>query len=196
MATIPIWNPVALEKARAFELAKKLSELLARYYPFLLPKMKKIIDRLQAVRLRTGGRQLRAWGRDFWIKPEETSSIKLLVDALYWGPKIVELPIESFRDNQALIQGIIATDGRGGFWMEEPPEEKNKPILVTFPNIRKRSATKRELALLCLMDHPEWSDAQIAEHVGCNRGTLYRFKKYVAAREALESGKDKYQGNG
>jgi hypothetical protein len=196
MATLSLWNPVALEKARAFELAKKLSELLARYYPHLVPQMKKIIDRLLPVRLSHGGRQLRAWGRDFKLKPEETSCIKLLVEAHYQGTKIVELPIESFRENQALIQGTIATDGRGGFWLEEPPEEKNKPILVIFPDIRKKSATKRELALICLMNHPEWSDAQVAEHVGCNRGTLYRCKKYVAAREALESGKGKYQRNG
>ena len=193
MATLSLWNPAALEKARAFELAKKLSELLARYYPFLLPEMKKIVNRLLSVRLSTGGRQLRAWGRDFWIKPEETSSIKLLVDALYLGPKVVELPIESFRDNQALIQGAIKTDGRGGFWLEEPEDEKNKPVLLNFPNLQEKAPTKRELALVCLMNHPEWTDTQVAEHTGCNRGTLYRCKKYAAAREALESGKGKYQ---
>ncbi len=46
-----------------------------------------------------------------------------------------------------------------------------------------------ELALAVLVSHPEWSDTAIAKHVGCGRTSLYRWPRYVAAREALESGR-------
>jgi hypothetical protein len=195
MDTLSMWNQTALEKARAFDLAKKLSELLARHYPYLGRHIKRIVERLLPVRLSHGGRQLRAWGRDFRIKPEETMCIKRLVKALYQGTKVVELPIESFRDNQALILGTIATDGRGGFWMEEPEEEKMKPVLVILPEIKKKLRLKCELALACLMKHPEWTDAQIADHIGCSRTAMYRWQRYNAAREMLQNGRNKYQSD-
>jgi hypothetical protein len=196
MAIIPIWNPVALEKARAFELAKKLSEILARYYPHLLPELQRVVDQLLPVRLSHGGRLLRAWGRSYYIKPEESSSIKLLVDAYYRKTKVIELPIESFRENAAFTDGIIATDNRGGFWLEETEEEKHKPILVMFPDQeRSEPIGKQAMALAILAEHPDWSDAKIAERVGCSRTSLYEMDKFVAARAMLRQGRKRFKSN-
>ena len=49
--------------------------------------------------------------------------------------------------------------------------------------------SKEALALGVLADHPEWSDTHIAKKAGCNRTTLYTFKKFMAAREILREGK-------
>ena len=49
--------------------------------------------------------------------------------------------------------------------------------------------SKEALALAVLADHPDWSDTQIAKKAGCNRTTLYTFKKFMAAREILREGK-------
>jgi hypothetical protein len=49
-----------------------------------------------------------------------------------------------------------------------------------------------EKALALLVKHPDWSDAKIAETVGVRRTTLYKptWRKYQAAREALQAGRD------
>lgn len=46
-----------------------------------------------------------------------------------------------------------------------------------------------ERALALLLKHPEWSQQAMAEAVGVNRTTLYRFERYQAARGALQGGK-------
>lgn len=46
-------------------------------------------------------------------------------------------------------------------------------------------------ALATLVQHPEWSDKDIADHVGCSRASLYRWTKYRAAREALKAGRQR-----
>ncbi len=48
---------------------------------------------------------------------------------------------------------------------------------------------KEARALALLMDHPEWTDAEIARNVPCNRTSIYRFGKYMEARELLEKGR-------
>ena len=50
--------------------------------------------------------------------------------------------------------------------------------------------SKEALALAVLADHPDWSDTEIAKKAGCNRTTLYTFKKFMAAREILREGKN------
>jgi hypothetical protein len=50
-------------------------------------------------------------------------------------------------------------------------------------------ADKEALALAVLAKHPDWSDADIAKQAGCSRTSLYRWPKYVQAREILEQGK-------
>lgn len=62
---------------------------------------------------------------------------------------------------------------------EDPPKQSSKPD----------SLSQEEKALAALVAHPEWTDTAIAEHAGCGRTSLYRWPRYVAAREALETGR-------
>jgi hypothetical protein len=57
---------------------------------------------------------------------------------------------------------------------------------------RPDSLSKEAKALAALVAHPEWSDAKIAKHVDCARTTLYRWPKFVAAREALKTSKSRF----
>ena len=43
--------------------------------------------------------------------------------------------------------------------------------------------------MAALAYHPEWSDEQIAKAAGCNRASLYRMKKFIAAKGLLKDGK-------
>jgi hypothetical protein len=40
-----------------------------------------------------------------------------------------------------------------------------------------------------LVKHPDWSQVEMAKAVGVNRTTLYRFSRYQAAREVLQTGR-------
>ncbi|NLS94146.1 MAG: hypothetical protein GXX96_18455 [Planctomycetaceae bacterium] len=56
--------------------------------------------------------------------------------------------------------------------------------------VRKSSdLSAEERALATLVAHPDWSDAEIARHVPCSRGSLYRWSKYRLARETLQTGR-------
>jgi hypothetical protein len=69
------------------------------------------------------------------------------------------------------------------------------------PALKRTKARKRRLkssqsrlskqgqALALLADHPDWTDEKIAEAVGLNRTSLYRMKKFTAARQVLRRGK-------
>jgi hypothetical protein len=63
----------------------------------------------------------------------------------------------------------------------------------TPPGAQAEAATPKisneAIALAVLADHPEWTDTQIAKVAGCNRTTLYKWTKYVRAREMLMSEK-------
>jgi hypothetical protein len=50
--------------------------------------------------------------------------------------------------------------------------------------------SKETLALVTLAKHPDWTDAEIARNVGCNRTSLYRWRKYTQARELVEQGRN------
>lgn len=60
---------------------------------------------------------------------------------------------------------------------EPPPPASGRP-------------SKEALALAVLADHPDWSDTKIADAAGCNRTTLYTFRKFMAAREILREGRN------
>jgi len=47
--------------------------------------------------------------------------------------------------------------------------------------------SKESRALIILLDHPDWTDAEIAKGVPCNRTSLYRFDKFNAARSAQKA---------
>jgi hypothetical protein len=189
MAALKRWNLAALDKARAYEIATELTKLCSCYYPYLLPELQRVLERLQPIRLSPCGRKLRAWGRDYFFEPGEVNSVRHLVEQYLFGTRVVPLPLDAFADHPMLLDGILCTDDRGMFWLEEPEDEKNKPPLVIFPDPEKQrpeyQVSKEAMALAALADHPEWSDDQIAEFAGCNRSSLFRMPRYRYAREIL-----------
>jgi hypothetical protein len=44
-------------------------------------------------------------------------------------------------------------------------------------------------AVALLVQHPEWSDSQIADAIGCARTSLYRWPKFTISRAALQEGR-------
>ena len=50
----------------------------------------------------------------------------------------------------------------------------------------KSKLSAEAMALAILTEHPDWTNAQIAAQVPCHPKSMYRFKKFVAARELLE----------
>jgi hypothetical protein len=200
MITRKRWSPASLDKARGYQLATELAKLCACYYPFLMPEMNKVLERLQPLRLSPCGRQLRAWGRDYHFTEEEVDAIRQLVQQFQFGTKVVPLSPYTLADHPILLEHLVCTDGHGLFWLEEPADEKAKPPLVIFPAGRPDRPSKKQgriskeaMALAALADHPDWSDEQIAELAGCGRASLYRFPRYVMARQALYRGREKYR---
>lgn len=189
------WSPATLDKARAFQLARELAKLCSLYYPYLLDPINEVLQRLEPLRLSHSGRQLRAWGRDYTFAPKDAGSISQLVEQYRFGTRVVPLPADAFADHPILDDGILRTDGKGMFWLEEPDDEKHKPALVIFPSDRKERPSERiskeAMALAALADHPDWSDEQIAELAGCARSTLYRMPRYQLARQALYCSRQK-----
>ncbi|MCX5653723.1 MAG: hypothetical protein NTY65_03620 [Planctomycetota bacterium] len=49
-------------------------------------------------------------------------------------------------------------------------------------------------ALAALTEHPDWTDEQIADAAGCCRESLYRMKKFMAAKALLKEGKHDVAG--
>lgn len=190
------WSGATLDKARAYQLATELARLCSAYYPFLLPSVQQILERLQPLRLSQCGRQLRAWGRDYSFEPHEVFAVKHLVEQYRFGTKVVPLPADSFAHHSMLLDGILHTDGEGMFWLEEPEDEKSKPALVIFPTCKKSRRSERiskeSMALAALADHPDWPDDQIAELAGCSRSSLYRMPRYIMARRALQHGRQRF----
>jgi len=65
-----------------------------------------------------------------------------------------------------------------------------KPAVTTDGETDRRTTGPVEIgnearAIALLREHPDWTHAQIAEAVPCHRGTLYRYKSYMAARQLL-----------
>ncbi len=48
---------------------------------------------------------------------------------------------------------------------------------------------KQALALAALAEHPDWTDEEIARAAGCHVKSLYRWKTYITAREAIRRGR-------
>jgi len=90
-------------------------------------------------------------------------------------------------------------DRRNGHWidlagvawkvMQSHPQRGKLSPTSTKPPL-KAILSKEAKALAALVDHPDWTDTQIAEAAGCSRASLYRMKKFVAAKRALEGGRD------
>ena len=50
--------------------------------------------------------------------------------------------------------------------------------------------SKKAKALAVLVEHPDWTDGQIANAAGCHVKSLYRWSEYVAGRELLRKGRE------
>jgi hypothetical protein len=73
------------------------------------------------------------------------------------------------------------TGGRGNAGQSDTEE---------LTNASPGALSKEAKALAALADHPRWTDEQIAQAAGCNRQSLYRMKKFVAAKRLLKAGRD------
>lgn len=182
-------SPAALQKILAFELATKLTQLIAPLYPYLLKDCTKIMMRLLPVRISRHGRRLRAWGRSYSFSATLAPFVRLLVKEYERGVAI-ELPEESIAGHQAVIDGVLRID-HGSCWLQEPDDEAVKPILVQFTSDSDPYAgiEKEALALAWLTMHPEWTDEQIAVKIGISRTSLYRFERFKDARALLKEGR-------
>ena len=70
--------------------------------------------------------------------------------------------------------------------VELTPEEERK--LRRLVNSRKapQGLVMRSRILLAAYDHPEWSNQQIARHVGCTDRTVRKWRKRWAERRSIE----------
>jgi len=187
------FSPIVLQKVLALQLALKLTELMAKLYPCLLRHCQAITDRLQPVRVSHHGRKLRAWGRDYHFTADLAPFVRQLVRQYERGLS-VELPDGSLNDHQAVADGVLRCDN-GCCWLQEPEDEADKPVLVTFTadSDPYQGLEKEALALAWLQMHPEWTNEQIAEKVGIVRTSLNRYEKFMAARAILKEGRQSYR---
>lgn len=69
--------------------------------------------------------------------------------------------------------------------------EHEQPSSPLVPLAAEDAMSKEARSIAILLHHPDWSDQQIADAAGCSRTSLYRWKKFVAARALLEQGKNR-----
>ena len=55
-------------------------------------------------------------------------------------------------------------------------------LAVNSGEAKKPALSKQAKALAALVDHPDWSDEEIADAAGCHPKSLYRMQKFVDAR--------------
>lgn len=188
------WSQEAIDKARMYELSTLLSSLAATRCPDLLKFVAPCVKRLCPVRLSQGGRQLRAWGRSYYFTADDAELVKVLVKAYRNGTRKVALGDGVLVDHEAIKDGVIQRTG-GTYWLEEPSDEKAKPKkLIIYVDAEPEDVLTGEgKAVAILMEHPEWSDKRIAAEVPCARQTLYTWSKFQAARQAMKSGRERYE---
>lgn len=86
---------------------------------------------------------------------------------------------------QALLTGVELQDGEGV--IAKPTAPKNKSV---------ERAKWLAMAMLLVRDHPDWSNAKIAEHVDKNRSTLSRSREFrIAATMARGDKSDRHRGH-
>lgn len=192
-AKASVFSPVVLQKVLAFQLATKLTQLVATIYPSLLKHCQAICDRLQPVRVSEHGRKLRAWGRDYHFTADLAPFVRQIVHQYEQGLSI-ELPANSLQDHPAVADGVLRCND-GCCWLQEPDDEAEKPVLVLFTADADPYAgiEKEALALAWLQMYPEWTNEQIASKIGVARTSLNRFEKFMAARAVMREGRQAYK---
>ena len=143
------WNKEALEKARAYELVKLLSQHLSTRYPWLMNcTVNQVLARLSPVRATPDGRMIRFFGVDCLFPHHDEAAVglfllKQFLDAT--GPVdsstiIVQCELPTHRKisdvlkrTNAYQEGLIGSNGEGLYSWQIPEDEKNKPPLIIVP---------------------------------------------------------------
>ena len=122
--------------------------------------------------------------RDFWLKQLFPGGV-----GLYGKDRVVAKILQHFPSlrREEIVHMNPAEIGP----YLEVVAGKCQDTTLNETNATGDSLSLEEKALATLVAHPEWSDKKIATHVGCNRTSLYRWDRYLAARAALESGRER-----
>jgi hypothetical protein len=81
------------------------------------------------------------------------------------------------------VSELCSPDGRGTVVIDEAQLAGSKPR--RRPKRKPPRGTLGLVAAKLLQQHPEWTDARVAQAVGCNRTSLYRLPDYQRYRAAL-----------
>lgn len=113
--------------------------------------------------------------------------------AIHWPPArypLSEAERAAFRGFVDRVKRALQRHAQltGSQQMTTAPERAQSPVVAVHRKPAK-ALSKEARALAALADHPDWTDEQIAGAAGCNRQSLYRMKKFVAAKEVLRGGK-------
>lgn len=105
--------------------------------------------------------------------------------------RIVEMPDATMKSGNYTAREVFAC---ARAWADRQKikaklsADSNAPT-STKPEAAKTSTSKKARALASLVDHPDWTDEQIAQAAGCHVKSLYRWKDYARARELLRRGR-------
>lgn len=143
------WNKESLEKARAYELVKLLSQHLSARYPWLMNcTVSQVLGRLAPIRRTPDNRMIRFFGIDCAFPHDDEARVAgFLLDQFLNGVGPVnqttivlacDLPYrrqisDVLKRNKAYSDGLIASNGEGLYGWQVPPDEREKPELVIIP---------------------------------------------------------------
>jgi len=122
-------------------------------------------------------------------------NIEYIISGLENIGAITNNTLENMHEHEANIQ-----------WLDETERELKASVEIIEEKIENYHKTKKKAestqngyqltgeakALALLVEHPDWTDTDIAKAIGVNRTTLYKWGKFKKAKEALKQGKNKY----
>lgn len=143
------WDRDTLEKARAYELTKQLSQRLSVHYPWLLNcTVNQVLARLAPVRHTPDGRMIRFFGIDCHFPHHDEAAVALFLLKNFMnatGPIdsstiIVQCDLPAHRKvsdvlkrTNAYEQGVLGSNGEGLYGWKVPQDEIHKPPLIIIP---------------------------------------------------------------
>ncbi|MBN2024394.1 MAG: hypothetical protein JW809_16555 [Pirellulales bacterium] len=108
------------------------------------------------------------------------------LDSSYWRAGAMgecDRAIERLR-TQAGAASRTEAAGAGGAAEQDSDAPSEAEAVATKAGIGKKAR-----AIAALLDHPDWTDKQIAQDVGCHVKSLYRWPAFIAARKMLKQGR-------
>lgn len=148
-------------------------------------KTQEALERIQAV-VREARQHIDSTGFPW---PETIEEADRLARAVGLPREIIESGQYTIGDIRVMAREWVEEQDAQQLRDEAAKKRKRRRGVMPGTSPDPDSLTKEEKALATLVAHPEWNDAKIAEHVGCSRISLYRWDRFKAAREALESGR-------